>query len=95
MGKTIISITAGLPALPVSGIYRMGATTPVGGINFIAGWVLLLLACTGNKIIILKSGHSPDIIARNILFTDLRFAVNRVLEKVSQREHGKGTHNVP
>lgn len=44
MGKAIISTTTGLPALAVSGIHRMVATTQVDGISFIAGWILLLLA---------------------------------------------------
>jgi uncharacterized membrane protein YgdD (TMEM256/DUF423 family) len=40
----IILFSGSLYTLAVSGIKWLGAVTPVGGISFIAGWVLLFLA---------------------------------------------------
>jgi uncharacterized membrane protein YgdD (TMEM256/DUF423 family) len=40
----IILFSGSLYVLAISGIKWLGAITPLGGISFIAGWVLLLLA---------------------------------------------------
>ena len=40
----IILFSGSLYVLAVTGIKWMGAVTPVGGLSFIAGWVLLLVA---------------------------------------------------
>ena len=40
----IILFSGSLYVLAVSGIKWLGAVTPVGGLSFIAGWVLLFLA---------------------------------------------------
>lgn len=40
----IILFSGSLYALAVSGIKWLGAITPIGGLSFIAGWVLLFLA---------------------------------------------------
>jgi uncharacterized membrane protein YgdD (TMEM256/DUF423 family) len=40
----IILFSGSLYVLAVSGIKWLGAITPVGGLSFIAGWVLLFLA---------------------------------------------------
>lgn len=40
----IVLFSGSLYALAISGIKWLGAITPVGGMSFIAGWVLLFLA---------------------------------------------------
>ncbi|MEE4286992.1 MAG: DUF423 domain-containing protein [Mariniphaga sp.] len=40
----IVLFSGSLYALAISGIKWLGAITPLGGISFIAGWVLLFLA---------------------------------------------------
>lgn len=40
----IVLFSGSLYALAISGIKWLGAVTPVGGLSFIAGWVLLFLA---------------------------------------------------
>ena len=40
----IILLSGSLYVLAVSGIKWLGAITPIGGLSFIAGWVLLFLA---------------------------------------------------
>lgn len=40
----IVLFSGSLYALAVSGIKWLGAITPIGGLSFIAGWVLLFLA---------------------------------------------------
>ncbi len=40
----IILFSGSLYALALSGVKALGAITPLGGLSFIAGWVLLLLA---------------------------------------------------
>lgn len=40
----IILFSGSLYALAVSGIKWLGAITPIGGLSFIAGWVILALA---------------------------------------------------
>ena len=55
--RAVISFSAGiiifcgtLYALSLSGVTVLGAVTPVGGILFIAGWVLLLLGINARKV---------------------------------------------
>src|SRR5690606_8546411 len=40
----IVLFSGSLYALAISGLKWLGAITPVGGVSFIAGWVLLFLA---------------------------------------------------
>ncbi len=40
----IVIFSGSLYALSISGVRVLGAITPIGGLCFIAGWVLLLLA---------------------------------------------------
>jgi len=40
----IVLFSGSLYALAISGIKWLGAITPVGGLSFIAGWVMLFLA---------------------------------------------------
>lgn len=40
----IILFSGSLYALAISGIKWLGAITPIGGLSFIAGWILLFLA---------------------------------------------------
>ena len=44
LGLGIILFSGSLYVLAVSGIRWIGAITPVGGISFIAGWVMLFVA---------------------------------------------------
>ena len=40
----IILFSGSLYALAITGIKGLGAITPIGGLSFIAGWILLLIA---------------------------------------------------
>ena len=40
----IVLFSGSLYLLALTGIHWMGAVTPVGGVSFIAGWILLFLA---------------------------------------------------
>lgn len=44
LGVGILLFSGSLYALAISGIKWLGAITPLGGISFIAGWVLLFIA---------------------------------------------------
>ncbi len=44
LGLGILLFSASLYVLAVTGIRWIGAITPLGGISFIAGWVLLFIA---------------------------------------------------
>ena len=44
LGLGIILFSGSLYILAISGIRWIGAITPIGGISFIAGWVLLAVA---------------------------------------------------
>lgn len=40
----IILFSGSLYALSISGIKRLGAITPLGGLSFLLGWILLMVA---------------------------------------------------
>ena len=44
IGIGIVVFSGSLYLLAVSGVRWIGAVTPIGGLSFIAGWILLLLA---------------------------------------------------
>jgi uncharacterized membrane protein YgdD (TMEM256/DUF423 family) len=45
----IVLFSGSLYALAISGIKVLGAITPIGGVAFIAGWILLAIHCPKSK----------------------------------------------
>lgn len=43
----IVLFSGSLYALSVTGIRKLGAITPIGGVAFLAGWVLFIVAVAG------------------------------------------------
>lgn len=41
----IILFSGGLYVLSVTGVRKLGAVTPLGGVAFLAGWVMIMILC--------------------------------------------------